>query len=318
MLAGREDQPDGFLTPNSDAPEIKEQFFKRAPLITETAALYQQSHLFSNTNNNLINKLNFYLELALTLSIFASSILLLSIQSASWDIDPYFFDHDESSKVKKNGGADPVQNIENTIRLTIIGTSIAFFFVMCATELAQSLFVCAHVTGYRLAECYGKVVSFIMGSERNSSPSLTNKEIAYRSQLIATNVQMMVILVSVIVYGIVGGVGKGALIDDYTGEWDLMEDFQKEITLNSILGGVNGVVTAVLLLYVHEFEIEEKGPPVSKQYRKAEKDAEVPAKQMPNENDSDFEESVSLINIPNRDEKPENGIIMNSFKSEII
>jgi len=39
LIGGREEQPDGFIKGPGEKPNA--QFFKRQPLITETAALYQ-------------------------------------------------------------------------------------------------------------------------------------------------------------------------------------------------------------------------------------------------------------------------------------
>lgn len=59
-------------------------FFKRKPMVTETAALYQLSHLLTDSQNNRINKLNFYLEVLLTLNIFISSFLVLTLEPDFW------------------------------------------------------------------------------------------------------------------------------------------------------------------------------------------------------------------------------------------
>ena len=53
-------------------------------MITETQALYQTSHLLSDRVNNKLNKINFLLEIGLTLSIFASSFLILTIERDWW------------------------------------------------------------------------------------------------------------------------------------------------------------------------------------------------------------------------------------------
>jgi len=53
-------------------------------LITETQALYYKSHTISDKLNNKINKLNFYLEIILTLSVFLSSFLILTLEKDWW------------------------------------------------------------------------------------------------------------------------------------------------------------------------------------------------------------------------------------------
>jgi len=53
-------------------------------LITETQALYQKSHSFSDKTNNKLNRFNFYLEIFLTISVLLSSFLVISIEKDWW------------------------------------------------------------------------------------------------------------------------------------------------------------------------------------------------------------------------------------------
>jgi hypothetical protein len=69
--------PDSYI-------EAGKEFFRRPPLVTDTKALYQTSLLFSNETNDRINKINFCLELTLTLCIFASGILTLTLERDWW------------------------------------------------------------------------------------------------------------------------------------------------------------------------------------------------------------------------------------------
>jgi hypothetical protein len=53
-------------------------------MISETQALYQTSYILSDEMNNKVNKMNFYLELFITFSVFISSFLILSIEKDWW------------------------------------------------------------------------------------------------------------------------------------------------------------------------------------------------------------------------------------------
>jgi hypothetical protein len=57
------------------------------------------------------------------------------------------------TKIKQKYKPNPLYKVENTVRLIIIGSSIAFFFVMCGIELAQSFFILGCVISQRLNEC---------------------------------------------------------------------------------------------------------------------------------------------------------------------
>jgi hypothetical protein len=52
----------------------------RRPLVSETAALYRFSTMLNESQNNTINRLNFYLEFGLTVSIFLSSFLVITVE----------------------------------------------------------------------------------------------------------------------------------------------------------------------------------------------------------------------------------------------
>ena len=53
-------------------------------MLTENDALYKASLLLSDEQNNKVNKLNFYCELGLTVVIFLSGILILTLEKDWW------------------------------------------------------------------------------------------------------------------------------------------------------------------------------------------------------------------------------------------
>lgn len=61
-----------------------QQYYKRNPLVTETQALYQRSYLLTAEQNDRLNRLNSVLEIGLTLSIFISSFLILTVEKDWW------------------------------------------------------------------------------------------------------------------------------------------------------------------------------------------------------------------------------------------
>ena len=75
-----------FQFPSTTEPPLaaKEKLFQRPPLITETKALYQQSYVLSDAGNNWVNRVNSMLEVVLTIGIFVSSFLVLSIEKYWW------------------------------------------------------------------------------------------------------------------------------------------------------------------------------------------------------------------------------------------
>ena len=54
------------------------------PLVTESTALYHMSHSLNHNQNNKLNRVNSMLEIGLTISIFVSSILVLTIEKDWW------------------------------------------------------------------------------------------------------------------------------------------------------------------------------------------------------------------------------------------
>jgi hypothetical protein len=72
---------------------------------------------------------------------------------------------------------NPLYTVENTIRLVIIGTSIAFFIQFLILEIVTAFFAIGTLISTRISECYQK-----FGSGGNSTLEFKKeKEIIYRS-----------------------------------------------------------------------------------------------------------------------------------------
>jgi hypothetical protein len=135
--------------------------------------------------NDKINRLNFSLEIILTISIFLSSFLVISIEKDWWggyeEKHNAPFDIKELFK-KKNEireKQDPAYVFENTIRLMIVGCSISFFMVLTLTELAQSLVTTIFNIANKLKQCFKKMSNYISRRGIIYESSLSNRQIAY-------------------------------------------------------------------------------------------------------------------------------------------
>lgn len=120
-----------------------DKLFHRSPLITETNALYQQSYILSDTTNNQVNKINSCMEIILTIGIFISSFLVLSIEKYWWsenltNSSPYRHWHRFRHHRMWNDYKQEIYTINNLVRLIILGCSIAFFLVITCIEIVQA------------------------------------------------------------------------------------------------------------------------------------------------------------------------------------
>lgn len=81
-----------------------------------------------------MNKMNFYMEITMTVAVFISSFLIITIEKDWWggyltsDLPEKIFDF-------KNVKQNPSYRIENTIRLIILGISMSFFMIIILCEL---------------------------------------------------------------------------------------------------------------------------------------------------------------------------------------
>jgi len=115
---------------------------------------YQQSNLISDEANKSINKLNSNIEITLTVFIFISSFLVLSIEKYWWGGYLSWNDSSEDRMMVSSimSGIHHIKHhikktdiylqyehefyvINNMIRLTIVGSSIAFFMILSLLDV---------------------------------------------------------------------------------------------------------------------------------------------------------------------------------------
>lgn len=109
----------------------------------ETAALYQHSHLLSEQSNNKLNFFNFYSEAALTLSVFVSSLLVITLEKDWWTFETKPKDakaqavnmNDFFSGGAMQKGPDTAHVTINTTRDIILAISISFFVIVTFIEI---------------------------------------------------------------------------------------------------------------------------------------------------------------------------------------
>lgn len=127
------------------------------------------SHTLTDLQNNQVNRINFMLEMGLTLSIFLSSFLILTIEKDWWGgyltqergEKPHESPAKEHKKLEKTKVPNPAYIYENTIRLIIIGSSISFFLVMAFVDCIQTFSNMISIAFNRISYCLRKVYQCI-------------------------------------------------------------------------------------------------------------------------------------------------------------
>lgn len=206
LRGGIEEQPATY-TPDSEAsPEQAEStgstaddqtksepiyFFKRKPLITETDALYQQSHMLTDFQNDKVNRANFYLEMFMTLNVFLCSFLVLTLEKDFW-VDSAQTKHEQMQEFtdwvnrRKDIGRQHSLGWFSTLRLMLIGVSISFFMVMMFVEIVVNMFAALIHVNRRVWECLIRVQNLLSSSTRELTV-MPSKDLAYMSQMIISN-----------------------------------------------------------------------------------------------------------------------------------
>jgi len=111
--------------------------------------------------------MNFYLEIALTVSTFLSSFLIITIEKNWWGgyltseknsfVARNF--HEWQLNGKKMKVPNPTYLFENTIRLIVIGTSITFFLLMSFMDLVQTLITLVLIMFNRIKYAMRSIIS---------------------------------------------------------------------------------------------------------------------------------------------------------------
>lgn len=148
------------------------------------------------------------LEIGLTISVFLSSFLIITIEKDWWG--GYLTSDKNSHSAKnfqewlKNGkkmrAPNPTYVFENTIRLIIIGSSISFFLLMCLMELVQCLVTAIYTALNRIGNCVKKLFSsspmMAFSSNMYNSPNVSkqggsdyksSRQLEYETTIIISN-----------------------------------------------------------------------------------------------------------------------------------
>ena len=180
---------------------------------------------------------------------------------------------------------------------------------MVSLEAIQNLVTCLYVIKVRIACCFQKVKNMMSSSMYTPTPKhFSNKELAYQTQIIISNIQMTWVLISVCLLGFSIGYIQGAYDPSSCPHiWNQMEMFGKEIALANEVGCILGMVIAVGLELLRQAEVKHKRPM---------KDSAQMSSQDLNFDDTE-EERISLINMkPERGRNPDNLMLQSDSDDE--
>lgn len=251
----------GSTSAETTKPPIDtQQKFRRTPMITETHALYRYSNLLNESQNNIINRLNFYLELFLTGSVILSSFLIITVEK-DW-FGGYLSDGDSTSQQQNLDlmnflrvgkvvyKENPVYKVENTIRLMIIGTALAFFAQCFFDETLQASYSLFCIL-YNYAS---KLVNKLLGKRHKE---LTNKEICKKSVIIISNVQMTANMVGTIIIGV--GVGYVQGVCDpmhHMTDNRIFSVLAREVQQSAVIGLLVGMLSYTFIWFARGHELK--------------------------------------------------------------
>lgn len=222
------------------------------------------SHVLTDEQNNRMNKVNSILEVGLTVSIFVSSFLVLTVEKDWWG---GYLSAEKNSEEAQNfrdwlrfgkrlRRPNPSYVVENTIRLTIVGCSISFFLIMSCLEVLQSAIIGVNFVHQRAKHVFSRI------SSRKSPERLRSaKEIAYDSTIIISNVQMFVIMLTVACSAIVLGILQGSLDPESAHHgWSILNLMTKELEQAELSGIVIGAISGFCIEYIRQLEMKHRLP----------------------------------------------------------
>ena len=257
-----------FSSPMSDSYTRDQkgtpQLFSRAPLITETQALYQQSFILSDRANNNVNRLNSLFEVLLTVCVFISSFLVVSIEKNWWGgyltaSPTYTHWH---YRIKQHhiwtDYKQELYTINNLVRLVIVGSSISFFMIITCMELAQTLVTAI----YRANQNFIRTLNLKdLGSlnRHGELKQMSQTQIIFNSQLIVSNIQMLVVLLSVCTFGVTFGVIQAAEDpENHKCRFAIIFNVAKMIRRSEPIGISLGIFFALLIEKIRQLEIQNR------------------------------------------------------------
>jgi hypothetical protein len=131
--------------------------------------------------------------------------------------------------------------MNNLIRLVIVANSISFFIIITMLEMLQLVFTSIYGTYQRNRPL------------RPDQKRLTQAQIIYNSNLIVSNVQMLVVLIAVCTFGVTFGVIQAAMDpENHKCSFAIMFSLAKEIKRSEPIGFGLGLCFAVLIEYLRQ------------------------------------------------------------------
>jgi hypothetical protein len=88
----------------------------------------------------------------------------------------------------------------------IVGCSISFFLIISALELVQAMTTSFVIIKYQLIQCVEHIIDYFKGvkkAAKTKHESMTAiRQVVYESQLIFTNLQMFLVMITIFLFGI--------------------------------------------------------------------------------------------------------------------
>ena len=215
--------------------------------------------------NDKLNRLNSALEITLTLSIFISSFLILTVEKDWWG---GYLSVEKNSQVaqdfhewlrygKQLRRPNPSYRVENTIRFVVVGCSISFFLIMMFLDILTGI-----VLSLNFIYCRLRYLVAALSFRRNETQKCaSNGEIQYNSQLIVSNIQMLVIFLSVACFGLVIGTLQAAFDpENALSDWKVYYLISRELLYSEVGGGIIGALCGFTIEAIRQIELKKRSP----------------------------------------------------------
>ena len=126
------------------------------------------------------------------------------------------------------------------IRLVIVASSISFFMIISVLEIAQQIITFG----------YGRYHEYlaVKGEGKAEVKKLTPTQVIYNSQLVVSNIQMLLILSTVCIFGIIFGVIQASMDpENHKGYFAKVFILRREIQESEPIGCALGFVFGFVL-----------------------------------------------------------------------
>ena len=130
---------------------------------------------------------------------------------------------------------------------------------MCWLEIIQSMVTLSYVCSVRSTETWHYVMSRLSSTTRTPTKKETNKQLAYQSQIIVSNLQMTVVLASVLLFGFFGGYYQATMDPEgHKSSYEQFTLFQREVYAGTYAGYWVGFLTSGCLEILRQQEVKFK------------------------------------------------------------